>query len=122
MRIGCTGQTLHVVGVAATGRGPCAFAQRRSVAAGGVVGASRVMSAAAMNAEERITELEIKIAFLERLVGDLATALQHETRAHAGVVDRVETLERALQVLAARVPKPRDDVANAAEDPVPSSG
>ena len=80
------------------------------------------MSAAAMNAEERITELEIKIAFLERLVGDLATALQHETRAHAGVVDRVETLERALQVLAARVPKPRDDVANAAEDPVPSSG
>ena len=75
-----------------------------------------------MNAEERITELEIKIAFLERLVGDLATALQHETRAHADVVDRVVTLERALQVLAARVPKPRDDVANAEEDPVPSSG
>jgi uncharacterized coiled-coil protein SlyX len=75
-----------------------------------------------MEPEDRITELEIKIAFLEKLVGDLSGALQHETRAHAGVVDRLETLERALQVLAARVPKPRDDVANADEDPVPSSG
>ncbi len=75
-----------------------------------------------MNAEERITELEVKVAFLERLVGDLATALQHEARAHAGVLDRVEMLERALQLLAARVPRPRDDVANAEEDPVPSSG
>jgi uncharacterized coiled-coil protein SlyX len=75
-----------------------------------------------MDSSDRITELEIKIAFLEKLVGDLAAALQHETRTQSGIVDRVETLERALQVLAARVPKPRDDVANAEEDPVPSSG
>ncbi|MBM4280680.1 MAG: SlyX family protein [Deltaproteobacteria bacterium] len=67
-------------------------------------------------------ELEIKIAFLERLVGDLSTALQQEARAHASLAERTDTLERALQVLAARVPRPRDDLANAEEDPVPSSG
>jgi uncharacterized membrane protein len=55
-------------------------------------------------------------------VGDLSSALQQATQNEASLQERVEALERALKVLAARVPRPRDDVANAEEDPVPSSG
>jgi uncharacterized coiled-coil protein SlyX len=75
-----------------------------------------------MDVDTRLNELEIKVSFLENVVADLSTALQQEARAHAAQGERIETLERALRVLAARVPRPKDDVANADEDPVPSSG
>jgi uncharacterized coiled-coil protein SlyX len=75
-----------------------------------------------MDADQRCTELEIKVAFLDQLVNELASALRQESQANASLAERVTLLERALGVLAARVPRPKDDVANAAEDPVPSSG
>jgi uncharacterized coiled-coil protein SlyX len=75
-----------------------------------------------MNGDERLTEVEIKLAFLEQQVAELSAALQQDARHQTALLERVTTLERALQVLATRVPRPKDDVANADEDPVPSSG
>jgi uncharacterized coiled-coil protein SlyX len=72
--------------------------------------------------DQRLQEAEIKIAFLEQLTADLSAALAQAARIEADLQHRLDAVERAVKALATRVPAPKDDVANAAEDPVPSSG
>lgn len=77
--------------------------------------------------DERLNELEIRVAFLDEQVQLLSASLAREVRENVALADRVGMLEKALQALAARTPKQQggaaDDVgANAETDPVPHSG
>lgn len=77
--------------------------------------------------DERFTELEIKVAFLDEQVQTLSASLSREVRENVALGQRVALLEKALQALAQRVPKASggtadDEGANADTDPVPHSG
>lgn len=77
--------------------------------------------------ENRVIELEVKLAFLAEETQSLSTSLSREVRENVALADRVAMLEKALQALATRTPKSvggsGDDVgADAATDPVPHSG
>jgi hypothetical protein len=77
--------------------------------------------------DERVVEIEVKLAFLEEQVQALSASLAREVRENVALADRVAVLERALSTLAQRVPRAAgggaDDVgADAATDPVPHSG
>lgn len=77
--------------------------------------------------DRRITELEIKVAFLGEEVTALSASLSREVREKLALTERVALLEKALQALATRTPKAQggaaDDVgANADTDPVPHAG
>jgi uncharacterized coiled-coil protein SlyX len=74
--------------------------------------------------DSRLIDLEIKLSFLEEQVQTLSQALVNETRTNVALGERVTLLERALQILAARMPqKPKgEDVADVNHDHVPHSG
>lgn len=68
--------------------------------------------------------LQEKVAHLELKVSDLEARLDDESRENGQFAERLDLLERALQVLAARSRAPTGEVlgANAVDDPVPHSG
>lgn len=68
--------------------------------------------------------LQEKVAYLELRVGDLEAALAREARENGQLAERLDILERALQVLAARSRPQTGEVQGAftVDDPVPHSG
>jgi uncharacterized coiled-coil protein SlyX len=53
--------------------------------------------------DERITTLEVKMAFQEKLLSDLDEVIR-------GMRDEIDTLRRELQVVAGRLPPPEEPV------------
>jgi hypothetical protein len=76
------------------------------------------------NAPDPLIVLQEKVAYLELRVADLSSSLDREMRENAGLAERLDLLERALQVLAARSRSPSGEVQGAftVDDPVPHSG
>ena len=71
------------------------------------------------------TRLEEKLAFLELRVFDLERALDRESGDAHRLMERLETVERALQILALRQrqnPSQQVQGADSEDDPVPHSG
>lgn len=68
--------------------------------------------------------LQEKVAYLELQVADLSASLDREMQENVGYGERLDLLERALQVLAARSRTPSSEVQGAftVDDPVPHSG
>lgn len=73
---------------------------------------------------EQLIAAQEKIMFLEMSVSQLNDALVAKEHALAAVEQRVAALESAIRTLAhkAQGKSAGDEVANAEEDPVPSSG
>jgi hypothetical protein len=71
------------------------------------------------------TQLEEKLAFLELRIFDLERAVDREAGENSRLAERLETIERALQILAQRqrqAPTREVQGANSEDDPVPHSG
>jgi len=71
------------------------------------------------------TQLEEKLAFLELRIFDLEKAVDREAGENSRLAERLETVERALQILAQRQrqsPTREIQGANSEDDPVPHSG
>jgi hypothetical protein len=73
---------------------------------------------------EVLIPIQEKVAYLELRVSDLEQALAREAREHGALAERLDILERALQVLAARHRPQSGEVQGAftVDDPVPHSG
>jgi uncharacterized coiled-coil protein SlyX len=73
------------------------------------------------SSEDRLVEVEMKLAFQERAIEDLSAALIDKEKRISELEDSVKKLERALQILAQRR---NEEVlgANPEDDPVPRSG
>jgi hypothetical protein len=71
-----------------------------------------------------MVSMQEKLAYLELRVSDLEHALAREAREHGALAERLDILERALQVLAARNRPQSGEVQGAftVDDPVPHSG
>jgi septal ring factor EnvC (AmiA/AmiB activator) len=74
--------------------------------------------------DDEVRTLQEKVAYLELRIGDLETALAREARENGQLAERLDILERALQVLAARSRPQTGEVQGAftVDDPVPHSG
>jgi hypothetical protein len=74
--------------------------------------------------DEDLRIVQEKVAYLELRVADLETALAREARENGQLAERLDILERALQVLAARSRPQTGEVQGAftVDDPVPHSG
>jgi hypothetical protein len=73
---------------------------------------------------EATVSMQEKLAYLELRVSDLEHALAREAREHGALAERLDILERALQVLASRHRPQSGEVQGAftVDDPVPHSG
>lgn len=78
----------------------------------------------AADRDDDVRNLQEKVAYLELRIGDLETALGREARENGQLAERLDILERALQVLAARSRPQTGEVQGAftVDDPVPHSG
>ena len=74
--------------------------------------------------DEDLRIVQEKVAYLELRVADLETALAREALENGQLAERLDILERALQVLAARSRPQTGEVQGAftVDDPVPHSG
>lgn len=73
--------------------------------------------------DEALQRLQEKVAYLELQVTDLDTALRKEAQVNGALEDRVSALEKALRLLAARVPRGEEIGGEyTVDDPVPHSG
>ena len=70
--------------------------------------------------EERITELEIKLAYAEDFIQQLNGVIAEQDKRLMSLEDDVRLMKKAIKEVGAG--GGNDETANAAVDPVPSSG
>lgn len=77
-----------------------------------------------MSSDDRIVDLEVKLAYHDQTLEDLNQALVDKEKRITVLEDQVERLEKALKILAERQRRGPDEVGGKmdVDDPVPRSG